>query len=106
MKSTRAKPKRRAASSARRWSAKVTRTSDAMDLEKDVFKQDDPAKIAHSVKRSAERSPRRKSGAYRSAVSMVSFYENRAGKNLSGRKRKILQQTKQKLKEQFGRTAG
>jgi len=104
MKTTHSKSKRAASSSPRRWSAKVTRTSDAMDLKKDVFKQDDPTKIARSVKRSAERSSRRKTGAYRSAVSMVSFYENRAGQNLSPSKRKVLQRTKTKLKEEFGKT--
>lgn len=90
----------------RKWSARVTRTSDAMDLEKGVFKSDDPKKIARSVQRSAERSSRRKAGPYRSAVSMISFYENRGGTNLSARKRQVLRRAKRELKREFGRDAG
>lgn len=89
--------------SARKWSAKVTRTSDAMDLEKGIFQSNDPARIARSVKRSSEKSHRRKADPYRSAVSMISFYENRGGKNLSSTKKKVLQRAKGKLKEAFGR---
>ena len=74
-----------------------------MDLEGGVFKGDDPKAIASSVKRSSEKSTRRKSNPYRSAVSMISFYENRGGKNLSGRKKQILQQAKAELKKSFGR---
>ena len=66
----------------RKWSAEVTEHSDALDLEADIFESDDPAKIAHSLKRSAERSNRRKSAPFRSAMSMLTFYINRAGKNL------------------------
>ncbi len=58
----------------------MTEHSDAMDLEKDVFKQKDPKKIAESVKRSAEKSNRKKAGPFQSAMSMINFYENRAGK--------------------------
>jgi hypothetical protein len=87
----------------RRWSAKVTRTSDAMDLEGGIFQSDDPKRIARSVKRSSEKSRRRKANPYRSAVSMISFYENRGGKNLSVRKKKILHRAKEELKRQFGR---
>jgi len=86
-----------------KWSARVTQTSDAMDLEKDVFKGDDPKKIARSVKHSSETSHRRKTSPYRSAVSTISFYENRAGKNLSASKRETLQNAKMELKDQFGR---
>jgi hypothetical protein len=89
----------------RKWSARVTRASDAMDLERGVFRKSDPAAIARSVKRSAERSRRRKTNAYRSAVSMISFYENRAGKNLSAARRRVLQRAKEELKKEFGRTS-
>lgn len=74
-----------------------------MDLEPGVFKKRDPAAIARSVKRSAEKSRRRKSNPYRSAVSMLSFYENRAGRNLGPEKRKRLRRAKQELKKAFHR---
>ena len=89
-------------SQSRRWSAKVTATSDALDLESDVFKRT-PSAIARSVKRSAERSKRRKSSPYRSAMSMLTFYENRAGKNLSARQRNNLERAKDELRKLFGR---
>jgi hypothetical protein len=88
---------------ARRWSARVTRDSDALDLEGGVFTLDDPGRIAGSLKRSAERSTRKKSSPYRSALSMLVFYINRAGKNLSARRRKILEQAKAELRRQFRR---
>jgi hypothetical protein len=81
----------------------VTRESDALDLKHGVFKQSDPKKIAASLKRSAERSPRRKTGAYRSALSMLTFYINRAGKTLPKTQRDRLQRAKAELKHQFGR---
>jgi hypothetical protein len=87
----------------RKWSAQVTKTSDAMNLERGIFKSRDPKKIARSVKRSSEASHRRKTNPYRSAISMISFYENRAGKNLSAKKRKTLQRAKTELKQQFAR---
>ena len=86
-----------------RWSAKVTRESDALDLRRRVFTFKDPARIAASLKRSAERSKRRKSDPYRSAMSMLTFYINRAGKNLSATRRRTLERAKGKLREQFGR---
>lgn len=86
-----------------RWSARVTRESDALDLKQGVFSQRDPKAIAASLKRSAERSHRRKSDPYRSALSMLSFYINRAGKNLAPARRKILQRAKAELRKQFGR---
>jgi hypothetical protein len=86
-----------------RWSAKVTRESDALDLRKDVFKLDDPKKIAASLKRSAEHSKRRKADPYRSAMSMLTFYINRAGKNLPASRRKTLERAKTALRAQFGR---
>src|ERR1700759_2760702 len=87
----------------RRWSARVTRESDALDLKGGVFKQTSPKKIASSLKRSAERSSRRKSGAYRSALSMLTFYINRAGKNLPKTQRTRLERAKVELKKEFGR---
>jgi Protein of unknown function (DUF3175) len=89
--------------SPRRWSQRVTRESDAMDLEKGVFKQTSAKKIAASLKRSAERSSRRKSGAYRSALSMLTFYINRAGRTLSKTERARLERAKVELKHQFGK---
>src|SRR3954471_21423061 len=85
----------------RRWSKRVTETSDAMDLRGGVFKLRDPKKIAASLKRSAERSHRRKANPYRSALSMLTFYINRAGKNLSASRRRVLDRAKDELKEQF-----
>jgi len=87
----------------RRWSARVTRESDALDLKGGVFKQSSATKIASSLKRSAERSSRRKSGAYRSALSMLTFYFNRAGRNLPKTQRARLERAKVELKKQFGR---
>jgi hypothetical protein len=92
-----------AKSSTRRWSRRVTRESDALDLERGVFKQTGAKKIAASLKRSAERSRRRKANAYRSALSMLTFYINRAGKNLPATQRQRLQRAKLELKKQFGR---
>ena len=89
--------------SPRRWSQRVTRESDAMDLKKGVFKQTSAKKIAASLKRSAEHSRRRKSGAYRSALSMLTFYINRAGKTLPKTQRERLERAKVELKHQFGR---
>jgi hypothetical protein len=81
----------------------VTRESDALDLERGVFKLGSAKKIATSLKRSAERSRRRKAGAYRSALSMLTFYINRAGKNLPKTERSRLERAKVELKRQFGR---
>jgi hypothetical protein len=81
----------------------VTQESNALDLDKGVFKQRDPKKIARSLKRSAERSKRRKADPYRSALSMLTFYINRAGKNLPASRKKVLQRAKGELREQFGR---
>ena len=83
----------------KKWSADVTKHSNAMDLKKNVFKQSDPKKIARSVKASAARSKRRKSSPKRSAMSMLSFYINRAGKNLSSGKKKKLERAKKELKK-------
>jgi hypothetical protein len=97
----RAKSTKRA--STKRWSAKVTRESDALDLRKNVFKLNDPKKIAASLKRSAEHSKRRKADPYRSAMSMLTFYINRGGKNLSGSRKRTLERAKTELRSQFGR---
>ena len=87
---------------ARTWSAEVTEHSDALDLDREVFKKS-PTAIARSLKRSAEHSHRRKSSPYRSAMSMLTFYINRAGKNLSAPRRKKLEDAKDRLREAFGR---
>jgi hypothetical protein len=87
----------------RRWSARVTRESDALDLDRGVFTGRDPRKIAASLKRSAQRSRRRKSDPYRSALSMLTFYINRAGRNLPAARRKTLERAKGELRRQFGR---
>ena len=89
--------------SPQRWSQRVTRESDALDLKRGVFKQTSAKKIAASLKRSAERSSRRKAGAYRSALSMLTFYINRAGRTLPKTERARLERAKVELKHQFGR---
>jgi hypothetical protein len=81
----------------------VTAESNALDLERDVFTWKDPRRIARSLKRSAEHSHRRKSEPYRSAMSMLTFYINRAGDNLSDRQRQVLERAKRELRKQFGR---
>jgi hypothetical protein len=86
-----------------KWSGEVTENSDALDLEKDVFKSDDPEAIARSLKHSAEHSSRRKSEPFRSAMSMLNFYINRAGKNLPAARRKTLEAAKQALRRVFDR---
>jgi Protein of unknown function (DUF3175) len=87
----------------RRWSHEVTEKSNALDLESNVFTQDSPRAIAASLKRSAEASTRRKSDPYRSAMSMLVFYINRAGRNLSPERRKKLEAAKDELRALFGR---
>jgi len=87
---------------ANRWSRKVTETSDALDLEHRVFTKS-PREIARSLKRSAERSHRRKSDPYRSAMSMLTFYINRAGKQLSKSDRARLERAKDELRRLYGR---
>lgn len=88
---------------ARRWSARVMRTSNALDLERGVFTSNDPKKIAASLKRSAVKSRRRKANPYRSTLSMLTFHINRSGRNLSPRKKATLERAKVELKHQFGR---
>ena len=94
-----AKRKRKKKSKRRgRWSQRVTETSDALTLEQGVFTKGSPKAIARSVKRSAERSHRRKSAPYRSAMSMLTFYINRAGKGLSKTRREKLEKAKDELR--------
>lgn len=102
---TRAKTARRRAGRAgqRRWSAQVMERSDALDLEEGVFRQNDPKRIASSLKRSASRSKRRKGTPYQSSMSMLNFYINRAGKTLSPRRKRILERAKDELRKLFGR---
>src|ERR671925_485899 len=87
----------------RRWSGRVTRHSNALDLDRGVFTWKDPKKIARSLKRSAERSRRRKADPYRSALSMLTFYLNRAGRTLPATRRRTLDKAKRELKVAFGR---
>ena len=101
----RRKPSRppRKAAGPKRWSQRVTRESNALDLEPAVFAGRDPRKIARSLKRSAERSRRRKSSAYRSAMSMLTFYVNRAGRQLPSARRRTLEAAKDELRALYGR---
>ncbi len=85
----------------KQWSQHVTETSDALDLETGVFRQDDPRRIAQSLKRSAERSRRRKADPFRSAMSMLTFYINRAGKQLPAVQRTRLEAAKDELRDLF-----
>lgn len=87
----------------RYWSARVTRTSDALDLEPRVFRGDDPRRIAASLKRSAEASRRRKGTPFQSAMSMLTFYLNRAGRNLGADRRRVLGRAKLELRKLFHR---
>lgn len=86
-----------------KWSKKVTETSFALDLENGVFTWDDPLKIAKSLKKSALQSTRRKSSPFTSAMSMLNFYINRAGKNLKPERKRVLEQAKNELKKLFNR---
>jgi Protein of unknown function (DUF3175) len=97
------KARRAPAKSAARWSQRVTQTSDALDLERGVFTKRSPRAIALSLKRSAESSGRRKSEPYRSAMSMLSFHINRAGKSLTPERRRVLDKAKQELRLVFRR---
>jgi hypothetical protein len=88
----------------KKWSQNVTENSDAMDLKGGVFKLTDPKKIADSLKQSAEQSHRRKSNPFRSAMSMLSFYINRAGDQLGKRQKERLEKAKDELRKDFHRT--
>lgn len=87
----------------RRWTQQVTQTSNALDLEPGVFSWDDPHKIALSLKQSADKSQRRKTNPFASAMAMLNFYINRAGTHLSETQREILEKTKDELRALYGR---
>ena len=87
----------------KRWSKKVTETSNALDLEQKIFAQKDPKAIARSLKRSADRSRRRKASPFRSAMSMLTFYLNRAGDKLPKAQRQRLEKAKNELRELYGK---
>jgi hypothetical protein len=96
-----AKKKTKKTKTTRKWSGRVTRQSDALDLKKGVFKSDNPKAIARSLKRSAEHSHRRKSSPYRSAMSMLTFYINRGGRELPAGKKRVLEKAKDELRVLF-----
>jgi translation initiation factor 2 alpha subunit (eIF-2alpha) len=95
--------RKKESSKGKRWSAGVTKHSNALDLEPKVFRSRSPRKIALSLKRSAERSKRRKAKPYQSAMSMLNFYINRAGKNLPKSRKRTLERAKDELRDVFGR---
>ncbi|HEX3854376.1 MAG TPA: DUF3175 domain-containing protein [Polyangiaceae bacterium] len=97
------KRKPRITKKAKRWSQRVTTTSNALDLESGVFKSRSPKAIARSLKRSAEESKRRKASPYQSAMSMLNFYVNRGGKQLSVGRKRVLEKAKEELRTLFGR---
>src|SRR6266705_1312597 len=92
-------------SKTKRWSARVTKHSNALDLRPKVFRSSNPRQVALSLKRSAERSKRRKGSPFQSAMSMLNFYINRAGKDLAAGQRKILNEAKDELRSLFKKTA-
>jgi hypothetical protein len=94
---------KRAKRGGKRWSARVTRESDALTLEGGVFTKPSPRKIAISLKRSADRSRRRKSNSYRSAMSMLTFFINRAGRGLSKTRKQKLERAKKELRALYGK---
>ena len=96
-------PKPSKSSPDNRWSGRVTQESSALDLEKGVFTWEDPKRIALSLKQSADSSTRRKAPPFRSAMSMLVFYINRAGKNLDKDRLRILEQAKEELRTLYGR---
>ena len=85
----------------RKWSKEVTEHSDALDLEHEVFKKKSPKAVAQSLKRSAEHSRRRRSSPFHSAMSMLTFYINRAGKDLDPKQKRVLEDAKDELRELF-----
>ena len=91
-------------SSPRRWSQRVTQTSNALDLDSGVFKWSDPKRIARSLKRSAEASHRRKASPFQSAMSMLNFYINRGGKGITAKQKRVLTQAKSELRKAFDRS--
>jgi hypothetical protein len=103
MTTTKKARKKSAKKTTRKWSANVTENSNAMDLKKDIFKSENPKKIAASLKRSASKSRRKKGPPFQSAMSMLNFYINRAGDNLSASHRKTLDEAKVELRKAFGK---
>jgi hypothetical protein len=95
--------KQKAKKKVKKWSAHVNDTSNALDLKNDLFKSKDPEEIAGSLKKSAEESHRRKGSPFQSAMSMLNFYINRAGKNLTKTQKKPLERAKNKLRKLYGR---
>lgn len=85
----------------KKWSARVTRTSHALALEEGVFAGEDPVRIARSLKRSADASHERKTTPFRSAISMLTFFINRAGRKLDPRRRRVLEQAKVELRRLY-----
>src|SRR6266480_4124501 len=103
-KSRKESSKTRTRSKSRRWSGAVTRHSNALDLQPKVFRSTNPRRIALSLKRSAQASKRRKGTPYQSAMSMLNFYINRAGKSLPQKQKRVLERAKDELRDVFGRT--
>jgi Protein of unknown function (DUF3175) len=97
------RPTRRTRGGNKRWSQRVTRTSDALDLDRAVFSWRDPKRVARSLKRSAENSTRRKAQPYQSAMSMLNFYVNRAGRNLPAAQKEVLRRAKLELRKLYHR---
>lgn len=102
-KSVRTKKKSGKGRVTKKWSKHITETSNALTLKKDIFKSDDPKRIAQSLKRSAKQSHRRKGTPFQSAMSMLNFYINRAGENLSATKKKVLEEAKDELRKLFNK---
>jgi hypothetical protein len=106
-KARKSAPKRKSAKKKsapkKKWSRRVMQTSDALALESGIFKSKDPKRIARSLKRSAERSKRRKGTPFQSAMSMLNFYINRAGKSLSEKEKQPLEKAKHELRVLYGR---
>src|SRR5438105_4265854 len=98
---TAARKKSRKPRKSRRWSAQVTKHSNALDLQPKVFRSTDPHRIALSLKRSAQTSKRRKGTPYQSAMSMLNFYINRAGKHLPRKRKRVLEKAKEELRDLF-----
>ncbi len=102
-RSKRKPAKKQSGKPARKWSAKVNERSDALDLESKTFKSKDPVRVARSLKRSSDRSKRRKGTPLQSAMSMLNFYINRAGKKLPAKDKKVLEEAKDELRALYGR---
>src|SRR5437762_14191716 len=103
MRSRKKSSKRRGDSKSRRWSARATKQSNALDLESKIFKSTNPRRIALSLKRSAQASKRRKGTPYQSAMSMLNSYINRAGKSLSQTQKRVLERANDELRDVFSR---